>query len=122
VPAWLDDLLRMRRGTGTADLPVFSDVLGGYRDMSNVERDFREVRTGTPFAWVVPHTYRKGVATWLDDKGFSARVIADQLGHARISMTQDVYMGLRVVDLSAANSLEDLMQSPEPPRPESENE
>ncbi|MGI8993643.1 MAG: tyrosine-type recombinase/integrase [Nocardioidaceae bacterium] len=35
-----------------------------------------------------PHTYRKTVATMLDQVGLSARTIADQLGHSRISMTQ----------------------------------
>jgi integrase len=54
----------------------------------NVERDFRQVREGTPFEWVVPHTYRKTVVTLLDDGGLSARVVADQLGHALISMTR----------------------------------
>lgn len=59
------------------------------------------MRSGTAFEWVVPHTYRKTVATWMDAEGLSARTIADQLGHSRISMTQDVYMGRRAVDPSA---------------------
>ncbi len=42
----------------------------------------------------------------LDQTGLSARTIADQLGHSRISMTQDVYMGRRAVDESAAAALE----------------
>jgi hypothetical protein len=54
----------------------------------------------------VPHTYRKTVATVLDGQGLSARTIADQLGLARISMTQDIYMGRRTVDESAAVALE----------------
>lgn len=54
----------------------------------------------------MPHTYRKTVATVLDGQGLSARTIADQLGHARISMTQDIYMGRRTVDESAAVALE----------------
>jgi integrase len=54
----------------------------------------------------VPHTYRKTVATMHDRQGLSARTIADQLGHARISMTQDVYMGRRAVDQAAAAVLE----------------
>jgi hypothetical protein len=33
-------------------------------------------------------------------------VIADQLGHSRISMTQDVYMGRRAVDEAVATALE----------------
>ena len=63
------------------------------------------MRAGTAFEWVVPHTYRKTVATWMDAEGSSARTIADQLGHSRISMTQDVYMGRRAVDASAARVL-----------------
>jgi hypothetical protein len=37
------------------------------------------------FEWVRPHTLRKTVATFLDGSGATARLIADQLGHARIS-------------------------------------
>ena len=64
----------------TGDGPVFPRRGGGYRDSQNVERDFRAVREGTGFAWVVPHTYRKTVATLMDRGGLSARTIADQLG------------------------------------------
>lgn len=73
------------------------------------ERGFRKAREGTEFDWVVPHTYRKTVATWLDERGASARMIADQLGHSRISMTQDVYMGRRAVDERAAEALDNLL-------------
>jgi integrase len=38
----------------------------------------------------------------LDEAGLSARLIADQLGHARPSMTQDVYMSRKAVDSRAA--------------------
>ena len=41
--------------------------------------------------------------------GLSARVIADQLGHARPSMTQDVYMGRKAVDARVAAALEDAL-------------
>ena len=50
----------------------------------------------------------------LDQGGLSARMIADQLGHSRISMAQDVYMGRRVVDGSVASALEGLF---DPERP-----
>jgi integrase len=85
---------------------VFPDLVGGHRDPNNVERDHRRVRRGTPFEWVVPHTYRKTVSTMLDWQGLSARTIADQLCHSRISMTQDVHMGQRAVDQAAAAVLE----------------
>ena len=109
MPQWLTETLAHRRsGDVSEDSPVLPDAGGGYRDRNNVERDFRLVRTGTPFEWVVPHTYRKTVATFLDLGGLSARVVADQLGHARISMTQDVYMGRNVVHPAAASTLEGL--------------
>lgn len=109
IPAWLVEILRHRRaGDGRSAGAVFPDAVGGHRDGNNVERDHRAVRRGTRFEWVVPHTYRKTVATMLDDKGLSARTIADQLGHSRISMTQDVYMGRRAVDVAASVALESL--------------
>lgn len=113
LPLWLVAMLRERRGSAPDRSPVFPDVLGGYRDRNNIERDFRKVREGTPFEWVVPHTYRKTVATLLDAGGLSARTIADQLGHSRISMTQDVYMGRRAVDQAAASALGTLFNGPE---------
>lgn len=81
---------------------------------TNVESAFRRVQTDTEFEWVVPHTYRKTVATMLDQTGLSARTIADQLGHSRISMTPDVYMGRRAVDKSAAVALEGFFAQPNP--------
>ena len=93
---------------------------GGYRDRNNVERAFRRARAGTPFEWVVPHTYRKTVATLLDHQGLSARTVADQLGHSRISMTQDVYMGRRAVGVAAAaleRIFDETAGDPEPGRP-----
>jgi integrase len=112
VPLWLVAILRERRLRDPDSAgAVFPDSVGGHRDPNNVERDHRAVRAGTPFEWVVPHTYRKTVATMLDQQGLSARTIADQLGHARISMTQDIYMGRRIVDQAAALALEGLSES-----------
>lgn len=96
LPSWCVELLRARRvRLGAFDGPVFPDSRGGWRDRSNVGKAFREVRAGSDFDWVKTHTYRKTVATLLDDQGSSARMIADQLGHSRVSMTQDVYLGRR---------------------------
>jgi integrase len=53
---------------------------------------WRQVRDGLGVPDVSSHSFRKTVATLIDDSGLSARVGADQLGHARPSMTQDVYM------------------------------
>lgn len=109
LPGWCLTMLRNRRARlGVVAGPVFADTKGGYRDGCNVARNFREVRKGTSFDWVRPHTYRKTVATLLDSKGATARMIADQLGHSRISMTQDVYMGRRAVNPRVAEALDDL--------------
>jgi integrase len=56
-------------------------------------------------AWVTSHTFRKTLATLIDDQGLSARIGADQLGHAQISMTQDKYVGRKVVHPEVANVL-----------------
>ncbi len=57
-------------------------------------------------AWITSHSFRKTNATILDDAGLSARQIADQLGHARPSLTMDVYMGRGMNTRVAAGALE----------------
>ena len=85
---------------------MFPDSRGGRRDRSNVGKAFRAVRDGSEFEWVKTHTYRKTVATLLDQSGASARMIADQLGHSRVSMTQDVYRGRRAANPGNLAALE----------------
>lgn len=121
LPGWCLTMLKARRvRLGAFEGPVFADTKGGYRDRNNVGRDFRDVRTGTDFDWVKPHTYRKTVATLLDSKGATARMIADQLGHSRISMTQDVYMGRRAVSGEVADALDAFDPDSEPEEPAGE--
>jgi integrase len=59
-----------------------------------------------PWSWVTSHTFRKTVATRLDEAGFTPRQVADQLGHANPSMTLDVYFGRHVVSAAAADVLD----------------
>ena len=59
-----------------------------------------------PWSWVTSHTFRKTVATRLDEAGFTPRQVADQLGHANPSMTLDVYFGRQVVSAAAAKVLD----------------
>jgi len=47
----------------------------------------------------------------MDGAGLSARAAADQLGHAKVSMTQDNYMGRRVARTGAAAVLEAITDS-----------
>jgi integrase len=97
---------RMRDSTLRTDVAIFPSPIGHVRDSSNTAADLRRALDGAGFDWVSSHTFRKTVATRLDDAGLSARSIADHLGHAQPSMTQDVYMGRRVANSDAARVLD----------------
>jgi integrase len=58
---------------------------------------------------VTSYSFRKTAVTLLDQAGLSAGVIADRLGHARPSMTQDVYMGRKALDPGAVAALEEAL-------------
>lgn len=90
---------------------VFPSTTGNLRDPNGVGKQWRKVRTALGMDWVTSHTFRKTVATVLDAEGLSARVGADQLGHAQISMTQDVYMGRGVVHTEVADALNRVIKS-----------
>lgn len=106
LPPFAVTMLSRRRPDPRTLGPVFPDALGGWRDPSNTSRAFREARDAAGFSWVTSHVFRKTCATILDEAGLSARAIADQLGHARPSMTQDVYMARRVLSSATAAALE----------------
>ena len=52
------------------------------------------------------HAWRKTTATVLDEAGATARMIAEQLGHSRVSMTQYLYLGRRSRESRVAAALE----------------
>ncbi|EHR52143.1 site-specific recombinase XerC [Saccharomonospora marina XMU15] len=91
---------------GTA-APIFPDVAGGWRDPSNTRRDLRTARGTEGFGWVTSHVFRKTCATILDEARFTPRQIADQLGHARPSLTQDVYVARKIANPATAEVLND---------------
>jgi integrase len=71
---------------------IFPSTVGTLRDPDNFNRVWRQVRDELGASGVSSHSFRKTVATLIDDEGLSARIGADHLGHAHVSMTQDVYM------------------------------
>ena len=97
---------RMRTTKLRTDVTIFPSPIGRVRDSSNTAADLRRALDGAGFGWVSSHTFRKTVATRLDDAGLSARQIADHLGHAQPSMTMDVYMGRKVASSDAARVLD----------------
>jgi integrase len=113
LPSWAAAMLRRRfMEDPRLDHPVFPDSRGGFRDPNNVSRDLREARGTEELAWVTAHSFRKTLATILDEAGLSSRVVADQLGHARPSMTQDVYLGRKLVSPRVAEALERALGAP----------
>jgi len=61
------------------------------RDPSNTGHDVRDLLTDAGHAWATAHTFRKTVATTLLAGGVPGVDVSNQLGHARPSMTTDVY-------------------------------
>ena len=55
------------------------------------------------------HSFRKTVATALDQAGMSAREMAEYLGHENPSITQDVYMAKNTAGKRAAAALNGLL-------------
>jgi integrase len=114
LPGWAVTMLKRRRQLiGAGVEPVFPDSVGGWRDPSNVRRVWRAVRKKVGMSDVVSHTLRKTVASFLDDAHVSARKISDQLGHAKVSMTQDNYLGRRLTDRQTSEVLEDMFEDPD---------
>ncbi|GAA2812003.1 helix-turn-helix domain-containing protein [Kribbella solani] len=66
-------------------------------------------------AWVRSHALRKTTATALDDAGHTARQIADQLGQAKVSITQDIYLHRQAANPAAAQALEHAFDDPDLP-------
>ncbi len=131
LPPYVLSMLDRRQGELRRQAPggiVFGSPLGQVRDPSNTSADLRHILDGIgcaecgerghlihgrarircqagPYSCVTSHVFRKTGATRLDAAGLSARQIADQLGHEKPSMTQDVYMGRKVVSARAAEVL-----------------
>jgi integrase len=118
LPRWMVESLKARQGRVTPNEwgVVFTAPLGGLRDPSNTQADLRVIFAAADYPWVTSHVYRKTVATLMDKAGLSARAAADQLGHAKVSMTQDNYFGRKVAKTGAAEVLEGIIAAPKKPR------
>lgn len=110
LPSWAVVMLRRRLVEIPENewLAVFTSPAGHLRDPSNTAADLREAFDAAGYPHVTSHTFRRTVATLMDEAGLSARAAADQLGHAQISMTTDHYFGRRVSVTGARRVLEEL--------------
>lgn len=99
-------LLDRRRLATNLDGPIFPSTTGTVREATNIRnRAWKPFTRRAGYEWVTFRTFRRTVATLLDGAGLTARQIADILGHARPSMTQDVYMGRRAPSRASADAL-----------------
>ena len=101
-----DDVSEDWRGRQVFPAPV----AGGIRDPSNTLKMMREAFKRAGFEGVTSHYFRKTVATLMDEPGVSAPSAADQLGHAKPSLTADIYMGRKKRATGAAEVLEGAIQ------------
>jgi len=62
-------------------------------DQSNSANAVRAALDASELSWAVPHTFRRTVATLLDQANLPIARIADQLGRADVSMTARAYLG-----------------------------
>lgn len=98
LPEWLVLRLKARaERTGTEGLMFSAPALLNQPEQpweqGNSNAAIRQVLDAAGFAWAVPHTFRRTVATLLHEAGRPIVRIADQLGHADPAMTARVYLG-----------------------------
>jgi integrase len=97
---------------------IFSSTAGTFRDPNNFNKQWRQVRDDLGVPNVTTHSFRKSLATLIDDEGLSARIGADHLGHTNISMTQDKHMSRGRVHTQVADLLDRLVSDPDDRRRE----
>lgn len=110
VASWAMDVLRERHRLEGQPAKgfVFHGPRGGLeseRGVRNASRALRRVFDDAGHPWAIPHTFRRTVATLLDERGVPLAQIADYLGHADPSMTARVYLGRKVDTSKAAAAL-----------------
>ncbi|TDD90301.1 site-specific integrase [Saccharopolyspora karakumensis] len=118
LPDWCVRMLQERYaaiGDVDPDKPIFTNTQGGYLNASNLtNRVWVPFRKRAGFEWVTFHTFRKTVATLLDDAGLTARQVADVLGHSHPSMTLNNYMGRGQVSRAGAEALSLVVKTADP--------
>ena len=94
LPRFAIDALQARRGRPYVgeQTVIFPSTAASLRDPDNFGKQWRTARDELGVPEVTTHSFRKTVATLIDDEGLSARIGADHLGHSNVSMTQDRYM------------------------------
>jgi integrase len=85
---------------------IFPSTAGTLRDPNNFNTLWRAVRDDLGVPGVTTHSFRKSLATLIDDEGLSGRIGADHLGQTNVSMTQDRYMSRGRIHTQVADLLD----------------
>lgn len=98
LPVWLVTRLAARAETSGTEGYVFASPTYLHDrervwEQSNSAGAVRAALDAAGLTWAVPHTFRRTVATLLDQANLPIARIADQLGHSDVSMTARVYLG-----------------------------
>lgn len=105
LPTFLYTLLSVRKPVDAEPgEPLFPSRRNlGYRNPKSVHNSVKLMRERIGWPQFTTHVGRKTVATLLHDAKHADRKVADQLGHSRISTTQNYYFGRALaVDPAAA--------------------
>ena len=62
-------------------------------DQSNSAKALADVLDGAGFPWATPHSFRRTMATMLHKAGVPLVKVADELGHADLTMTARAHLG-----------------------------
>ncbi len=94
---------------------IFPSTAGTLRDPNNFAAEWRTVREQLGVQGATTHSFRKTLATLIDDEGLSARIGADHLGHSHVSMTQDRYMSRGRIHNQVADLLDRTVRTNDQP-------
>jgi integrase len=86
---------------------IFASRRGTWLAPNNVRRQWRQARADTDLGWVTPHTFRKTVATLIDQEA-DTKSAAAQLGHASEEITNTYYVAKPVLAPDVSEILEQL--------------
>jgi integrase len=114
-PTWLQELMERGESWEEEITIIFPSMTGSLRDPCSASHDLKAALTFAGLSHATSHLLRKCVATQMDDTHVPVREIADQLGHSRPSMTQDVYLDRKPVCTAAATALKPFGFLQEPP-------
>ena len=114
LPEWATAVLRARHAAGIRlDDPIFTDTIGGFRDPTNVRRSLRTALS--PVGSTARRDLGLSLRALRRETGLSRKQVADQLGQAKVSIPQDIYMGRQAANPAAAEALQRAFEEPDLP-------